>query len=969
MAELTRRLLLKLTGVGGASALAAGLGVKNAQRLIPLMIPPTEPFRPGQWMHYATTCRECPAGCGMHVRCIDGRAQKCEGNPAHEINHGALCPRGQSAVQGLYDPDRLKHAYHRVNGVATPVDLPTAIQEIAKLLVAGKPDRKLAIISRLEPGILGELIRSFACTFAGAALFYEPFAYEALQRAHEAVFGQRVIPRYHLDRASFILSFGVDFLESWISPVEFAHDFATQHCTPLARDARFVYIGPRLSMAAGNADTFHKLPPREMLILAVSILKKMLDLGLAKLDISAVLPALDKFLSGTKPPLEDAAVATLAKQFVEADGSVALAGPTGMDDGLTYHTAVVAALMNYAAGRIGQTVDFNQTHALSYATPNKEINQYLDGLTPQSVLFVNDTNIAYSHHNGQRIRTAGTIIYLGQMDDETAQLADWVVPIHSPLEAWGDCRPWTGVQCLQQPVMRSLHESAHAGDVLLGIGEAADAPIHRLRIHTYDEFLEHSWQQTQKSVSPDADFKMFWTESLRRGFVVEKEPGAQPMPAKFQAEGLAKWQPFLPPVASSGSVDLWLWPSTMLFDGRVSNRGWLQEAPDPMSTIVWGSYLDIHPAHAARLGVAEGQVVKLTAPAGGSVEVAVRFTDDIVDGVVGTFFGQGHTAMGRNAAGVGCNAFALARSPEGTPLRVTIEKLPRSETFVNLSASQHQFGRAIVQWTDLANLGPSDEPGEEERFDLPLPEGYSPDKDMYAGPKYTKNRWGMVIDLERCIGCGACAVACYAENNIGVAGRQHCAQGREKAWLKVTPYRKQDDPRQVGWLVLPCQQCDSAPCEPVCPVFASVHNEEGINAQVYNRCIGTRYCNNNCPYKVRRFNWFNDEWPKPLDWQLNPQVSVRGRGVMEKCTFCIQRIRQAQLNAKRHGTEVKDGEIVPACAQTCPTRAILFGNLLDPASEVGRVTRNDPRRYHLLANLNTKPAIAYLRRIDKESTP
>ncbi len=245
---------------------------------------------------------------------------------------------------------------------------------------------------------------------------------------------------------------------------------------------------------------------------------------------------------------------------------------------------------------------------------------------------------------------------------------------------------------------------------------------------------------------------------------------------------------------------------------------------------------------------------------------------------------------------------------------------------------------------------------------MPLPEGYRKDKDLYPPHPYKKHRWAMAIDLQKCIGCQACVVACYAENNIPVMGPDNCNEGLEMAWLKVEAYGLEGI-NHLSWLPLPCQQCDAAPCEPVCPVFASVHNEEGLNAQIFNRCIGTRYCSNNCPYKVRRFEWLNVVWRKPLDWQLNPEVTVRVRGVMEKCTFCVQRIRQAEYRATVEKKKIRDGEIQPACVQSCPTRVYTFGDLLDPDSEVSRITRENPRRYHVLEELNTKPAVAYLRKI------
>ena len=398
----------------------------------------------------------------------------------------------------------------------------------------------------------------------------------------------------------------------------------------------------------------------------------------------------------------------------------------------------------------------------------------------------------------------------------------------------------------------------------------------------------------------------------------------------------------------------------MLYDGRTANRGWLQEAPDPTTTVVWGSFADIHPKTAASLGVKDDDVIELTRR-GASIELPARVTEDIVEGAVAGAFGQGHTALGRNATGRGANAFRLVDS-ESSSAAVAVRRTGKTRPITTSCTTQDQHHREILQWATLAEVR-AKKPPPAELYTLPLPAGYDPKVDVIPGHKYDEHRWVMAVDLARCTGCGACAVACQAENNIGVVGETQVRRYQFMAWLRIVPYRHPSDPGKMAFLPIMCQQCDTAPCEPVCPVFASVHNDEGINSQVYNRCIGTRYCSNNCPYKVRRFNWQNFEWPKSLAMQLNPEVTVRERGVMEKCTFCIQRIRGAEIAAKRESRPVRDGEAVPACAQSCPTQAFVFGDLMDEKSRVSVLTRNDPRRYHVLEELRTKPAVAYLKRV------
>jgi molybdopterin-containing oxidoreductase family iron-sulfur binding subunit len=783
------------------------------------------------------------------------------------------------------------------------------------------------------------------------------------------------VPRYRLDECDFLISFGVDFLETWVSPVEFTQQFSRMRAYKDGQVGQFIYAGPRMSMTAVNADRYLPMPPGAEGMLAMGMLHALIANGWTKADVTALKELVSDFTPaavGKATGVAAEQIVDLARKFAVANASLALAGPAATTGEASLLAPLATALLNYAAGRIGQTVDFSQPHTLSSITPQKEVQRALEGLTPDDVLIVHNCDIAYSRPEAlQHLRRAGLVVYLGTMMDETATLADWVLPIDSPLESWGDYEPYAGTRCFIQPTTARLWDSRLAGDVLIDLAKAAGREIN----HSAGQRETYA-ADFQAKLRQSVDVQQSWPALLRNP-VLEAAPAKQEIRLSSSLAQLQLSGPATVKSAANDRAELWKYPSLFLFDGRLANRGWMQETPDPVSFAVWGSVLEIHPKKAAALDLANDDVVQLNA---GIVrqrrnfELPVRINEWMDENTVAVALGQGHTALGRKAANVGINAFSLlgldpddiselgAKSP-GLFGTVSLRKTGRKAPAIYASASQEQHERDLLQWVALSALRTmKHDQGEELR--MPLPEGWDKHKDLYPSPPRTGHRWAMAVDLHKCVGCGACAVACSAENNIPVVGAGELAKGRELAWLQVPPYQSQHVPGRKGWLPMLCQHCDAAPCEPVCPVFASVHNEEGLNAQIYNRCIGTRYCNNNCPYKVRRFNWFDYPWEKPLDWQLNPEVTVRCRGVMEKCTFCIQRIREIEHRAKREKRAVRDGEIQPACQQTCPAGVFTFGDLLDEKSRVRQLIQNDPRRYQVLGELNTKPAVIYFKRIE-----
>jgi molybdopterin-containing oxidoreductase family iron-sulfur binding subunit len=975
---MDRRVFLKLLGSSGAAATLAGCG-EPVERILPL-VRSDEDRVPGVAAWYATVCRECPAGCGLLVRTREGRAVKVEGNPAHPVNGGGLCARGQASLQGLYNPDRIRHPIRREpSGATRPITWAEAEGLLADRLAAlgeRRAGARVAFVGRLETGSLRRLVGEFLAAIGSPwHLTYEPFAYEPLRAANRIVFGRDALPRYQIEAARFLLAFDADFLETWISPVEFARAFARFRTVREGTRGGFVYVGPRLNLTAANADTWIPIRPGTEGVLALGMMHVILQErlvevpGLERERLWPLARAHEPAAVAQQTDVPAETVRSLAGAFVADRPSLALAGgiPTS---GATATAGLVAVNhLNALAGNVGRTVRFGPDASLGTASPYADLRRLIAamGRGEVEVLLLHDVNPLFTLPAAagfaEALAKVPLVVSLSSSPHETALRSHLVLPEHTPLESWGDYAPREGLHGLLQPVMAPLFDSQAAGDLLLAVAKRMGGTVAAaLPAGSFAAYLREAWRGHHRRLAPDLPFEAFWEEALKRGGVWEAVPaepvrvaaGAGPGPAaapelRGPADGLA----------------LLAYPSASHFDGRGANRPWLQELPDPLTQIAWDAWAEVHPETARRLGVGEGDVVRLTSPHG-QVELPARLTPGLRRDAVAVPIGQGHTAYGRYAERRGANPIALlAPEAEGASggttwlsVRVALARTGARRSPASAGGSAQALGPGVARTIGLAELG------------RPAPEAAHPEASLYPAHEHPDHRWGMAIDLNACTGCGACVVACAAENNIPVVGPERVSQGRIMAWIRI------ERSLEAGPAALPrprfapmlCQHCDHAPCEAVCPVFATYHTAEGLNAQVYNRCVGTRYCANNCPYKVRRFNWQTYPWPAPLHLQLNPDVSVREMGVMEKCTFCVQRIRDAKDQAKDEGRRVRDGEIIPACAQSCPASAIAFGDLKDPHSRVSRLSR-DRRGYHVLGELGTRPAITYLKRVVLDSSP
>jgi Fe-S-cluster-containing dehydrogenase component len=568
--------------------------------------------------------------------------------------------------------------------------------------------------------------------------------------------------------------------------------------------------------------------------------------------------------------------------------------------------------------------------------------------------------------------------------DETAALCDLLLPQHHPLERWDDLRPRAGVYSLMQPVMEPVFNTLPAGDLLLRTAKKMGGPLARFMAPTFKDHLQTRWQALAAE-RREKDFAAFWHSAVQRGGVFLEAPAA---PRISLAGGAGRVTYTKPAFEGNGEFVFVPYAHSMLYDGRGANKPWLLENADPVTKITWHSWIEVHPETARRLDVRNGEILRVTSPHG-TVEAPTYVYNGIRPDVVAMPLGFGHTEYGAFAKGRGVNALDLLGAPAGAFLpyvstRVSVEKTGSYRELASIEGNPRQLGRGIAEAIslDAAQKGLTVEQaylaagrGKHDintEMELEALKGWSEEQaeeTRHGEYRGDHPRWGMAIDLAKCTGCQACVTACYAENNIPTVGETEIRKGREMTWIRIERYWEDGkDPGQTPaarFVPMLCQHCTNAPCEPVCPVYAAYHTPDGLNGQVYNRCVGTRYCANNCPYKVRYFNWYKYNqvsWPEPLHLQLNPDVTVRARGVMEKCTFCIQRIRGVQNDARLENRPIRDGDVVTACAQACPSDAIVFGDVNDPGSRVARLHQN-PRGYRVLEDLNTRSAITYLAKV------
>ncbi len=999
---IKRRDFLKVVGAGGAGASMFGCTTEGVEKLIPYVVPDEE-ITPGVSTWYTSVCGECPAGCGVWVRTREGRVVKVEGNPGHPISGGALCSRGFSSVQGLYNPDRLTSPMIRQGDTFRAVGWDEAEALLAQRLQDG--GNHLFLAGRMGPSMT-ELADDLMARVGGTRLEYEGISEAPLREAARIAFGRNVIPTYDLARPRLLFSFGADFLETWLSPVEYQRSFSRMAgVDEHGSKGRFVFLAPRLSLTGQNADEWVPLKAGSEAVVALAMAHVIAREGGEAGPYAPVLEAYDPRNAAEASGMPAEEIESLALEFASQSPSLAL-GP-GMAGHHRNATAANLAvlILNAVAGNVGGTLRLQAADQAAASRPFAEIRSAMGAMDEAGVVMVHGTNPAYSLPPGAGFReafaSAGFRVSFAPAMDETTALADLILPDRHYLEAWGDSNPRPGLYALQQPAMQPVphFDSKQTGDVLLSVA----ARIGWQAGHsTFFDYLRSRWRNVHALTGAGGDFDAFWREALREGRVRLPGPPDEIRVALRSPDTALSFDP--PVLEGDGDLDLLLYPSSRFGDGKHANRPWLQELPDPVSKMAWHAWVEVNPRTAEAMGLRSGDVVTVRSPHG-MVEAPVWTYPGIREDAVALALGGGHRNYGRFADGHGVNPMLLlggeAEQPSGALVslatKVSLEPTGARRPLATIEGSSDQHGRPIAPAVSLSALahGDGESPGGDQAEEEGHGGGHGELKEIQAmggfapvategrpedfpleGSRYGQYdpeenpRWAMAIDLDKCTGCSACVIACQSENNVPWVGEEQVAMGRDMHWIRMERYYETVDashsgPVDVRFLPMLCQHCGNAPCEPVCPVYAAYHTPGGLNAQVYNRCVGTRYCANNCPYKVRVFNWFGfSDVPKPMNWGYNPDVTVRSNGVMEKCSFCVQRIREVENRARVEGQRpVRDGEVVPACQQSCPAEAIVFGNIRDPNSRVAQVTRNQ-RGYRVLDELiNTQPAVTYLKKV------
>ncbi|MBE0643987.1 MAG: TAT-variant-translocated molybdopterin oxidoreductase [Bacteroidetes bacterium] len=966
--SITRRTFLGL--MAASAALAATSCRRPEQQIVPYVKKP-EYLTPGIADQFATAFTHQNFASGLLVRSREGRPVKIEGNDLCSISAGKAMPLTQASLLSLYDPERMLRPTVN-NSDSTPLNAMRRMADAIREVTAKGKSVRILVDEHASPSrarLYGELEQMLPNT---RVVTWPAIVAGGAAEANRQLLGIDAVLVPDLSRADVILGIESDFLGSDPESLYHIRNFAKRRKPETGSPdmSRFYSAEATMTMTGSNADTRIRIKPVEIDEFLLALLNEIVIVqGRGGLDASIVSQLTGR--ANSRFPAIKRIAADLA-----AKPSVVMVGRH-----LPVHTHALGVLLNKALGSIGEGRIIDPRHALPFSGAKnagiESLKQELESGSVGVVIFA-DVNPAYALPADTFRSIVSRVLYrfsLSQYADETSKVCSIFVPVNHFLETWSDVRMLDGSEGVVQPLIAPLNDGQPSlADTLMGIAHAFDETFFATT-PTFYNYVQKRWREERYPASGRPSFDGFWNDVLRSG-----RTDAAPVSRTVNWSGSAAAS-LLRKAATAASAQptgmmLGVLPSNTLYDGRYANLGWLMELPDPVTKVTWDNVAIMSRTTAVRLGVETGGMLNVKTKAG-TVKLPAFIQPGVADDTVFTQTGFGRTEGGRVSADKGVNAFALLHSTDTigylpVTIEATGEKYAVATTQDHHSLSGDELydidrseivkeGTLAAFLKDPASLYAKDLPlyGTEKNTDRPI--------SITTPHDYSKgHRWGMTIDTSACVGCNACVIACVSENNIPVVGKDQVLRGREMHWIRIDRYYVGPD-ESPETLLQPmlCQHCEKAPCENVCPVAATTHSPEGLNEMTYNRCVGTRYCSNNCPYKVRRFNYLNyhkDE-REPVNMVFNPDVTVRMRGIMEKCTFCVHRINEAKYHAKNEGRDMlRDGEVVTACQQACPADAIVFGNTNDPDSAVSKHRTSD-RGYHVLRELNVLPSITYKAKI------
>ncbi len=954
----TRRQFLK---VMAASLAMAGLtGCRwPKEKIVPYARRP-ENRNPGTPVQFATSMEINGVATGLLMTSYDGRPVKAEGNPLHPGSHGAASTFAQASILELYDPDRSQHVVDRRGNQSSNRQLQD-FNDFARPhfnQLKEKNGKGLFILSERTNSITVEALRSrFFNVFPQARwIEYEPISDDNEREGTRIASGTPLRLHTHLDKAKIILSLDADPMGTHPNALAHSKEFVKNR-DPEQDMNRLYAVESRYSTTGTLADHRLAIPSGQIEYFGACLCAEILH------NSKMQIPAWVKPIQEALKPLSDndfhkKFIQTLAEDLVANQGSSLIMAGTNQPESVH----VITFFLNTLLGNTGKTLNYSEIknqHAASHLKGIQELVKAIENNQVNTLLILGG-NPAYNTPGdlafADKLKKIQHTINLSLYENETAHLCKWHIPRKHFLESWGDARAFDGTISTIQPLIYPFYEGKSIQEFIAFILDYPQQDDHEITKEIFQQQLG------------DDNFERSWKKTLHEGILPKSHFGFITPDVKPEAiEGVFNRIPFKAPHYNSGNFEVVFYQDSKVYDGRFANNGWLQELPDFHTKVAWDNVALLSYSTANELGIKSGDLIQINGQ-DDVLEIPVYVMPGQADYSIALFLGYGRTAAGRVGNQVGFNTYAFRKS-DSMYIRPNLTIEQTGKTYLLASTQDHyaidligmrerqrRIGELIREAT-LDEFKDNPEFAHKGSHHKPI--------HLWNEHEYNNEKWGMAIDLNSCTGCNACVTACQAENNIPIVGKEQVINGREMHWIRVDRYFKGDPSKpEIAHQPVACVHCENAPCEQVCPVAATVHSDEGLNVMVYNRCIGTRYCSNNCPYKVRRFNYlyYHGNLSETEKMAFNPEVTVRSRGVMEKCTYCVQRIESVKIKAKNEGREIQDGEIIPACAQTCPTQAITFGNLNDKDSKVAN-RHADYRTYYMLEELHVKPRTAYLARI------